>query len=362
MNKVLIAAAGTGGHIFPALAVAEQMRDNGWQVDWLGTQEGRLESRVIPAANFPLHSISMTGVRGHGLKRKLFMPFTLAKAVLQCRRLLKTLQPQVVATFGGYVCAPMGLAAKLLGIPLVVHEQNAIPGMTTRLLAPRANKVMLGLPVALPQWQQYPVVGNPLRKGLLEQAAGQTGNSSADGALNILVVGGSLGAQVLNEAVPEAVKALEGVELNVLHQCGAEREATTEKAYLGASVLKTLKVTEFIEDMGDAFKNADLVICRAGALTISELAVMGVASILVPLPHAVDDHQSANAKVLESRGAAVLLPQTEVVEGALKQQLKRLLHDRQQLWTMARFARQCAMPEATQRLVNECMEYRQSDD
>ncbi|MCA1767641.1 MAG: undecaprenyldiphospho-muramoylpentapeptide beta-N-acetylglucosaminyltransferase [Idiomarina sp.] len=362
MNRALIAAAGTGGHIFPALAVAEKLRDNDWQVDWLGTQEGRLESRVIPAAGFPLHSISMTGVRGHGLKRKLLMPLTLAKAVLQCRRLLKTLEPQVVVTFGGYVCAPMGLAAKLCGVPLIVHEQNAIPGMTTRLLAPRANKVLLGLPVALPQFQQYPVVGNPLRKGLLEQAVEQQKSAGKAGELNLLVVGGSLGAQVLNEAVPEAVKALEGIELNVVHQCGVGREIETEQAYENAGVLNKLSVTEFIEDMGDAFSCADLVICRAGALTISELAVMGVASILVPLPHAVDDHQTANAKVLESGGAAILVPQTEVTKGALKQELKRLLHDRQQLWTMARFARQSAMPEATQRLVNECMEYKKSDD
>ena len=362
MNRALIAAAGTGGHIFPALAVAEKLRDNDWQVDWLGTQEGRLESRVIPAAGFPLHSISMTGVRGHGLKRKLLMPLTLAKAVLQCRRLLKTLQPEVVVTFGGYVCAPMGLAAKLCGVPLIVHEQNAIPGMTTRLLAPRANKVLLGLPVALPQWQKYPVVGNPLRKGLLEQAAEQQENTAKAGELNLLVVGGSLGAQVLNEAVPEAVKALEGIELNVVHQCGVGRETETEQAYENAGALNKLSVTEFIDDMGEAFSRADLVICRAGALTISELAVMGVASILVPLPHAVDDHQTANAKVLESSGAAILVPQTEVTKGALKQELKRLLHDRQQLWTMARFARQSAMPEATQRLVNECMEYKKSDD
>ncbi|MDV6316008.1 undecaprenyldiphospho-muramoylpentapeptide beta-N-acetylglucosaminyltransferase [Idiomarina sp. HP20-50] len=362
MNRILIAAAGTGGHIFPALAVAEQMRDSGWQVDWLGTQEGRLESRVIPPAGFPLHSISMTGVRGHGLKRKLLMPLTLAKAVWQCRRLLKALNPQVVATFGGYVCAPMGLAAKLSGVPLVVHEQNAIPGMTTRLLAPRANKVFLGLPVALPQWQQYAVVGNPLRREVLKHTSVQKDNSSMTGELNLLVIGGSLGAQVLNEAVPEAVEALEGIELNVVHQCGVGRESTTKQAYQSAAVLKTLTVSEFIEDMGEAFNRADLVICRAGALTISELAVMGVASILVPLPHAVDDHQTANAKVLESRGAAVLLPQTELMKGALKQQLNRLLHDRQQLWTMARFADQCAMPEATQRLVNECMEFKQGDD
>lgn len=362
MSRILIVAAGTGGHIFPALAVAEQLRENGWQVDWLGTQEGRLESRVIPAADFPLHSIQMTGVRGHGLTRKLLMPLTLFKAIRECRHLLKTLQPQVVATFGGYVCAPMGLAAKLSGVPVVVHEQNAIPGMTTRLLAPNANKVLLGLPVELAKWQQYPVIGNPLRSELLKQAAVQKESSDLTGQLNLLVVGGSLGAQVLNEAVPDAIKALEGIELNVVHQCGAGRESATEQAYQNASVIKALTVTEFIDDMADAFRRADLVICRSGALTISELALMGVASVLVPLPHAVDDHQTANARVLESRGAAVLLPQTELLKGALKYQLKRLLHDRQQLWTMARFARQCAMPEATQRLVNECMEFKQSDD
>lgn len=362
MNRALIAAAGTGGHIFPALAVAEELRDNGWQVDWLGTTEGRLESRVIPASGFPLHSIRMTGVRGHGMMRKLLTPLMLAKAIWQCKRLLNTLKPQVVVTFGGYVCAPMGLAAKWAGIPLLVQEQNAVPGMTTRLLAARANNVFLGLPVALPGWQQYPVTGNPLRRQLLEQARAQETEPSLTGTVTLLVVGGSLGAQVLNEAVPKAVQTLEHLELNVIHQCGAGHQAQTEQAYQEATALKSLTVIEFIDDMADAFAQADLVICRAGALTVSELAVMGVASILVPLPHAVDDHQTANAKILESTGAALLIPQRDIEAGALQQALNRLLHDRQQLWTMSRFARQSAMPDATRTLVNECMEYQQSDD
>ena len=362
MNRVLIAAAGTGGHIFPALAVAENLRDSGWQVDWLGTREGRLESRVIPEAGFSLHSISMTGVRGHGLMRKLLMPLTLAKAVMQCRQLLKQLQPNVVVTFGGYVCAPMGIAAKMMGIPLLVHEQNAIPGMTTRLLASRATKVFLGLPVAMPQWQQYPVIGNPLRHAFTDVVKTHQEDKSIAGPLTILIVGGSLGAKVLNEQVPQAIKTLSDAELNVVHQCGQANEASTKQAYADASTVKSLQVREFIDDMATEFTRADLVICRAGALTVSELAAVGVASILVPLPHAVDDHQTANAKVLESCGAALLMPQKELENGALAIHLKRLLHDRQQLWTMARFARERGMPEATQRLANECKRFEKSDD
>ena len=362
MNRVLIAAAGTGGHIFPALAVAENLRDSGWQVDWLGTREGRLESRVIPEAGFSLHSISMTGVRGHGLMRKLMMPLTLAKAVMQCRQLLKQLQPNVVVTFGGYVCAPMGIAAKMMGIPLLVHEQNAIPGMTTRLLASRATKVFLGLPVAMPQWQQYPVIGNPLRHAFTDVVKTHQEDKSIAGPLTILIVGGSLGAKVLNEQVPQAIKTLSDAELNVVHQCGQANEASTKQAYADAGTVKSIQVREFIDDMATEFTRADLVICRAGALTVSELAAVGVASILVPLPHAVDDHQTANAKVLESCGAALLMPQKELENGALAIHLKRLLHDRQQLWTMARFARERGMPEATQRLANECKRFEKSDD
>ena len=362
MNRALIAAAGTGGHIFPALAVAETLRNDGWQVDWLGTREGRLESRVIPAAGFSLHSISMTGVRGHGLLRKLKMPLVLAKAVLQCRRLLKQLQPNVVVTFGGYVCAPMGIAAKMMGIPLLVHEQNAVPGMTTRLLAPRATNVFLGLPVATPQWRRYSVVGNPLRQAFTEVVKTHQEDKSIAGPITILVVGGSLGAKVLNEQVPQAVQQLADVELNVVHQCGQGNEASTKAAYAGAEAISSLVVHEFIDDMASEFAKADLVICRAGALTVSELAAVGVASILVPLPHAVDDHQTANAKVLESCGAALLMPQKELENGALAIHLKRLLHDRQQLWTMARFARERGMPEATQRLANECKRFEKSDD
>ncbi|ATZ72817.1 undecaprenyldiphospho-muramoylpentapeptide beta-N-acetylglucosaminyltransferase [Idiomarina sp. X4] len=362
MNRVLIAAAGTGGHIFPALAVAESLRDSGWQVDWLGTQEGRLESRVVPAAGFSLHSISMTGVRGHGLMRKLMMPLTLAKAVMQCRQLLKRLQPNVVVTFGGYVCAPMGIAAKMMGIPLLVHEQNAIPGMTTRLLASRATNVFLGLPVAMPQWQQYPVIGNPLRQAFTDVVKTHQEDKSIAGPLTILIVGGSLGAKVLNEQVPQAIRTLSDAELNVVHQCGQANEASTKQAYADAGTVKSLQVREFIDDMATEFTRADLVICRAGALTVSELAAVGVASILVPLPHAVDDHQTANAKVLESCGAALLMPQKELENGALAIHLKRLLHDRQQLWTMARFARERGMPEATQRLANECKRFEKSDD
>ena len=357
-HRILIAAAGTGGHVFPALAVAKRLQLQGWQVDWLGTREGRLESRVIPAANIALHSINMTGVRGHGVARLVEAPLLLLAAVRECRRLLQQLQPDVVLTFGGYVCAPMGIASKLAGIPLLVHEQNAVPGLTTRLLAPLAKQVMLGLPLTKRNIKKGRLTGNPLRAEI-EQLAQQTAAAEqGQQTLRLLVVGGSLGARVLNETLPAALQQVKPT-LRVMHQCGQNNSAALQQAYQQVPQHQ-VTVSDFIDDMAAAYQQADLVICRAGALTVAELAALGKPAIFVPLPHAVDDHQTENAKTLVAAGAAKLLPQTELTATRLAKLLQSLLQQPEQLWTMARFARQQACPQATASVAQMCLDATQS--
>lgn len=355
MNRILIAAAGTGGHVFPALAVAEQLRSYGWQVLWLGTDEDRIESRVVPAAGFSLHKVAMQGVRGHGLMRKLLLPITLMKAFWQCRQLLRSERIQLVLTFGGYVCAPAGLAAKWCGIPLLVHEQNAVAGLTNKLLARLANHVMLGFAAAQQQLPQAEVTGNPLRAEWLSALPAPTNRLP-----KLLVVGGSLGAQALNQAVPQALAQLAGtaavkkVPLQVLHQCGRDRVEQVREAYAQAGISQ-VEVVEFIEAMHQAYSEADVVICRAGALTVSELALVGTPAIFVPLPHAVDDHQSANARALVDVEAGYLLPQAQLLQlQPLIQLLQPLLADADKRALMRTNAARVARPDATAAVVNQC--------
>lgn len=352
-QRAVIAAAGTGGHVFPALAVALQLIKLGWQVDWVGTREGRLESKVVPAHDIRLHSLAMTGIRGHGKMRLFKAPWQLFNAIKQARQLLRDLQPDVVVTFGGYVCAPLGIAAKSLGIALLTHEQNAVPGMTTRLLAPFADKVLAGLPFTKKAIKKAVLTGNPLREDVLQLAQHEV-KEARTGPLRLLVVGGSLGAKVLNDTVPAALADID-TPLTVTHQCGGGNDKQVSAAY-GNCQQHQVKVCDFIEQMGAAYQQADLVICRAGALTVAELAVLGKAAILVPLPHAVDDHQTANAMTLVNAGGAVLLPQSELNEQSLAKLLQRLLQDPQQLWKMARFARQSGRPQATAAVTQCCLD------
>ncbi len=352
MNRVMIAAAGTGGHVFPALAVAERLRRYGWQVVWLGTNEQRLEARVVPAAGFTLEQITMRGMRGHGVMRKLMAPWQLFRAFLQCRKLLRQHRSQLVLTFGGYVCGPAGLAARWCGIPLLVHEQNAIAGMTNKLLARFASHTMVGFAAAQQQLAGAEVTGNPLREDWLSKMI----NESADDKLfTILVVGGSLGAQALNEAVPEAISQLNNkAQLKVIHQCGSGRIAEVEQAYQRAGI-EQVQVVEFIEAMHHAYQQADVVICRAGALTVSELAVVGTPAIFVPLPHAVDDHQTANARELVNAGAAYLLPQPELKSiKPLTRMLGELRSQPQLRLELRQNAGKVARPDATEAVVSQC--------
>lgn len=355
MNRILIAAAGTGGHVFPALAVAEQLRSYGWHVVWLGTDEGRLESRVVPAAGFALQTVAMQGIRGHGVLRKLLLPITLLKAFWQCRKLLAAERIQLVLTFGGYVCAPAGLAAKWCGIPLLVHEQNAVVGLTNKLLARLASHVMLGFAAARQQLPRAEVTGNPLRAQWLT-----TMPAPANDIPKLLVVGGSLGAQALNQAVPQALAQLAGhqpdkkLALQVLHQCGRDRVAQVREAYAQAGLDK-VEVVEFIDAMHQAYSEADVVICRAGALTVAELALVGTPAIFVPLPQAVDDHQTANARALVDVEAGYLLPQAQLLQlQPLLRLLQPLLADADKRAVMRANAARVARADATAAVVNQC--------
>ncbi|WP_417682284.1 undecaprenyldiphospho-muramoylpentapeptide beta-N-acetylglucosaminyltransferase [Pseudidiomarina aquimaris] len=353
MSHIVIAAAGTGGHVFPALAVAEELRARGHQITWLGTTEQRIEARVVPAAGFELKQISMQGLRGHGLLRKLMMPLRMMKAIGQCRKVYRANKTALVVSFGGYVCGPAGLAAKAAGIPLLVHEQNAVAGMTNKMLARFAQQVMVGFAGAQQQLPNAEVVGNPLRADWAQPAQRSTHDK-----IRLLVVGGSLGAQALNQAVPRAIQQLaQGAELEILHQCGQGRVTEVEQAYADSGVAE-LKVVEFIEAMHEAYATADIVICRAGALTVSELAVVGTPAIFVPLPHAVDDHQTANARELADVGAAVVLPQTQLQEiTPLVEILQQWLAQPRQLEQMRAQAAKAARPNATQAVVEKCEQW-----
>lgn len=353
MSHIVIAAAGTGGHVFPALAVAEELRARGHQITWLGTTEQRLESRVVPAAGFELKQISMQGLRGHGLLRKLMMPLRMMKAIGQCRKVYRQNKTALVVSFGGYVCGPAGLAAKAAGIPLLVHEQNAVAGMTNKLLARFAQHVMVGFAGAQQQLPDAEVVGNPLRSDWRQPVLPQKHPK-----FRLLVVGGSLGAQALNQAVPKALRQLaQAAELEVLHQCGQGRVAEVQQAYADSGVAE-VEVVEFIDAMHQAYANADVVICRAGALTVSELAVLGTPAIFVPLPHAVDDHQTANAKELADVNAAVVMPQTKLEEiTPLVDVLQKWLAHPRELEQMRAQAAKAARPNATQVVVERCEQW-----
>jgi UDP-N-acetylglucosamine--N-acetylmuramyl-(pentapeptide) pyrophosphoryl-undecaprenol N-acetylglucosamine transferase len=346
-RPLLIMAGGTGGHVFPALAVAEQLRANGWAVHWLGTRAG-LEARVVPPSGIPVHWISVKGLRGKGLLRKLSAPFMLLWALLQAGAVLIKLRPAAVLGMGGFTTGPGGIMAWLLRRPLVIHEQNSIAGLTNRLLAPFASRVLEAFPGSLKHAQH---TGNPVRHSIA--CLPFVAPDSQGRRPRLLVVGGSLGAAALNELVPIALAGMSSEQRpEVWHQTGLKLIDAARRAYEQAGV--QVRLDAFIEDMADAYRWADLVLCRAGALTIAELAAAGVAAILVPYPYAVDDHQTSNAHYLVDAGAAVLLPQSELDVPRLQRELA-LLQQPQQLVLMARRAREKALPDAAQRVADECI-------
>ncbi len=347
-RPILIMAGGTGGHVFPALAVAEQLQAQGWPVVWLGTRLG-LEARVVPPTGIPVCWIRVKGLRGKGILRKLTAPFMLVWALLQAVVVLLKIRPAAVLGMGGYTTGPGGLMAWVLCRPLVIHEQNSVAGMTNRCLAPFAKRVLEAFPGSL---ENAIHTGNPVRRSIAELPFSEPDTQSRRPRL--LVIGGSLGAAVLNVQVPVALAELDQQgRPEVWHQTGECLMDEAQHAYSAAGV--EVRLDAFIDDMSIAYQWADLVLCRAGALTIAELAAVGVASILVPYPYAVDDHQTGNAHYLVDVGAAVLLPNAEVTPQTLVQELA-LLQQPQRLAVMAKCARLAALPDAAQRVAEVCID------
>ena len=341
-------AGGTGGHVFPGLAVADEMRGRGWKVVWMGARGG-IEARLVPARGYPVEWIRVAALRGKGLAAKLLLPFNLLIGFWQSLRAIFRIRPDVVLGMGGYVAFPGGMMASLLARPLAVHEQNAVAGLANRVLAGVADKSMVAFPDALKKAEW---TGNPVRADIAAIAAPAQRYAGRSGPLRLLVVGGSLGAQALNEAVPKALALLsEDARPSVLHQAGEKNLAALKSNYQSSGVRGDL--VAFIEDMARSYADADLVICRAGAMTVAELAAGGMASVLVPFPLAVDDHQSANARFLADRGAAILLQQEKLNPQSLANLIRTL--DREALLAMAKKARALGKPDAAKIVADRCV-------
>lgn len=348
----LIMAGGTGGHIFPGLAVAAALRARGVPVRWLGA-DGGMETRLVPEHGIGIDTIAIRGLRGNGVARLLAAPFTVLGAVLAARRVLRRLRPRVVISFGGYASGPGGLAARMAGIPLLVHEQNRAPGLTNRVLARFASRVLTGFPQTFNGVDEE-VVGNPVRDAIVALPPPEQRFAGRDGPLRLLVLGGSQGARALNQALPQALAGLPAGSFEVRHQCGRALLEEARASYEAAAVPASLE--PFIADMAAAYAWADLVVCRAGALTLAELCAAGVGSLLVPFPQAVDDHQTRNAEYLVERGAARLHPQGESLLPQLAASLQALAADPQRRLQMAQAARAIARPDAAERVARAALD------
>ena len=351
---VMVMAGGTGGHVFPALAVARWLADQGCRITWLGSAHS-MESRLIPGYGIPLEQIAVRGLRGAGLKRRLQAPFEIGRALWQALGVLRRTRPNLVLGMGGFVAGPGGLMARVLRIPLVIQEQNAIPGLTNRLLARLATRVFEAFPGSFGVDLGAETSGNPVRQEIVDLPEPGKRFAARSGTFRLLVLGGSLGARALNQVLPEALALLAlDSRPQVRHQSGEKLYDETLSAYRNAGVAAEVK--PFETDMAGAYAWADLVICRAGALTVSELAAAGVGAILVPYPHAVDDHQTHNARFLVDAGAAKLLPQQDLSAEGLANLLWTLCGDRTEVLRMAEAARAVAVSDAAAVVGRACLE------
>ena len=349
-RTALVMAGGTGGHIFPGLAVAEVLRSQGWHVHWLGAPAPSMESQLVPAKGFAFEAVRFGGVRGKGLLTLALLPMRLLQAFWQSLQVIRRLRPDVLVGLGGYITFPGGMMGVLLGKPLVLHEQNSVAGMANKVLAHVADRVLCTFPKVLPKAQW---VGNPMRDGFLNQPPPEARFAQRNGPLRVVVVGGSLGAQALNSGVPQALALMPRDQRpQVLHQGGVKHLKTLQDNYAQAGV--DAELVPFIDDTASAFAQADLVICRAGASTVSELAAVGVAALLVPFPHAVDDHQTVNAQFLVSQAAGWMMPQSELTPEKLAPFLSRL--DRAQLLHAAKQAYEVRKTSAAADVVQACVE------
>lgn len=353
---IMIMAGGTGGHVFPALSLASELRARGCDIIWLGTRAG-IESRLVPAAGIEVEWIDIGGLRGKGFATLLGAPLRLVRALLQAVAAVRRHSPRVVVGLGGYVTGPGGIAAWLTRCPLVIHEQNAVAGLTNRVLARFAARVLEAFAGSFGDAVRATAVGNPVRRDFFDLPVPAVRAAARDRTLRVLVVGGSQGAERLNNVVPAAIASVIGSAasgpVSVRHQSGVRMLEATRRAYAERGI--AAEVGAFIDDIAAAYGDADLVVCRAGALTVSEIAAAGVAAILVPFAAAVDDHQTCNARHLVERGAAVLIPEREFTAERLADELARLAADRGGLLAMAERARGLARPQATQDLADACL-------
>ena len=352
MSRMVIMAGGTGGHVIPALAVAAELTNRNVDVSWIGSRDG-LESKLVPDAGIEFDPIDIKGLRKSGIIRKLLMPFMLIKAMFQTFGILRKRKPDAVLGMGGFVSGPGGLVSAILRIPLVLHEQNSVAGMTNRWLAKISKHVMSGFPVASgiksSQW-----IGNPVRSDILEIPDPEDRIASHSGGLRILVVGGSQGAGVFNENLPELLSKFRSGKLEVWHQCGKQGLGDISDRYKAEGIESRVDV--FVDDMAAAYEWCDVVVCRSGAMTVSEVCGAGVVAIFVPYPYAVNDHQAGNAEYLVSEGAAYMVRQPDFVEGQWLEILEAYCANRESLSVMGRAARSLAKPFASVELAETCME------
>jgi UDP-N-acetylglucosamine--N-acetylmuramyl-(pentapeptide) pyrophosphoryl-undecaprenol N-acetylglucosamine transferase len=348
---VMIMAGGTGGHIFPALAVAKVLRARGVPVVWLGA-DGAMETRLVPQHDIPLDTLAISGLRGKGKLALLGAPVRILRAIRAAGFVLRRRVPRAVVSFGGFAAGPGGVAARLMGLPLLVHEQNRAAGFTNRMLVKVARRVMTGFPGAFPARED--VVGNPVRDEIAALPPPAERLAGRSGPLRVLVLGGSQGARALNLAVPKAIASLSAGSVDVRHQCGEKLRDEAAKAYADAGVAASVEA--FITDMAAAYAWADLVICRSGASTLAELCAVGVGSVLVPFAQAVDDHQTRNAEYLVERGAALLLKQDDTLAETLAAALRPLIADPGKRMAMAQAARALARTDAADRIADIILE------
>jgi len=351
-TRILIMAGGTGGHVFPALAVADELRSRNVNIQWMGTKKG-IEAKLVPTSGYPLNFISVQGLRGNGLLGWLLAPFKLIKAIIEAMKVIKQFNPDAVLGLGGFASGPGGVAARLMGKPLVIHEQNAIPGLTNRVLSKLAIHVLEGFPQSFNSSADAKWVGNPVRATIEELDKPEHRMAERKGAINILVLGGSLGARSLNTLLPQAFALVEK-DYTIKHQCGVRHSDDCKKNYQHANV--NAEVVSFIDDMAVAYDWADLVICRAGALTIAELSAAGVGALLIPYPYAVDDHQTHNASALVTAGAATIMQEDDMTVESLTKTVQHLLADRSVLIEMAKNAHCLAKPGTASQIATLCLE------
>ncbi len=353
VTRVMIASGGTGGHVFPALAVAKELRERGVKVTWLGTKKG-MENRVVPEANIELDRISALGFRGKGLIAKLAALKGFSIGCIQTLKIIRHRKPHIVLGMGGFVTAPAGLMARVMRIPVVIHEQNRVIGTANKLLAKIAIKIMEAFPDTFPSAEKVVHTGNPLRSDIIHLAETQSAPRQQTNALHLLIVGGSQGARALNQIVPQAIAVTTINGLEIIHQCGEQWVDETSQQYQQLGI--NAQVKPFINDMAANYQWADLVICRAGAMTISELAAIGLPSILVPYPFAIDDHQTSNARYLADAGGAILMQENQLTADRLGQQLAQLLSDQQVLSTMRIALKPLARIDATNQVTDICLQ------